>query len=208
MRNANAAPSGAIRLCASLAVSLVAIAGVTAWLMLPEPSDAGDDDASPVSSAIFFTAQDDNPELGQAAAAEAVPATVATAPAAAPGELATVGVATPQPPEPAPQPAEAAAVKSPLDGLRIASQSWRRGGLGSKALVTLTLRNRNDFAVKDVEIACAFARRDGSPLTARTRLISDTIAMKSRKTYSRMLIGFVNVNASKAKCSVITASRL
>jgi hypothetical protein len=74
--------------------------------------------------------------------------------------------------------------------------------------VTLTLRNANDFAVKDIEIACAFIRRDGSPLTERKRLISDTIAMKSRKTYSRMLIGFVNVNASKAKCSVVTASRV
>jgi len=31
--------------------------------------------------------------------------------------------------------------------------------------------------------------------------------MKSRKTYSRMLVGFVNVNANKAKCSVVTASR-
>jgi hypothetical protein len=31
--------------------------------------------------------------------------------------------------------------------------------------------------------------------------------MKSRKTYSRVLIGFVNINANKAKCSVVTASR-
>src|SRR5262245_6642133 len=29
-----------------------------------------------------------------------------------------------------------AAPASPLDGLRISSQSWRRGGLGSKALIT------------------------------------------------------------------------
>ena len=53
----------------------------------------------------------------------------------------------------------------------------------------------------------AFIRRDGSPMTERKRLIPDTIAMKSRKTYSQMLIGFVNVNANKAKCSVVTASR-
>ena len=39
-------------------------------------------------------------------------------------------------------------------GLKIISQSWRRGGLGSKALVTFTLRNANDYAVKDIEIAC------------------------------------------------------
>jgi hypothetical protein len=96
---------------------------------------------------------------------------------------------------------------SPLDGLKISSQSWRRGGLGSKALVTFTLRNGNEYAVKDIEIACAFTRRDGRHLTDRKRLISDTVEMKSRKTFAKMHVGFVNVNADKAKCSLVTASR-
>src|SRR5205823_3356407 len=96
---------------------------------------------------------------------------------------------------------------SPVDGLKISSQSWRRGGLGSKALVTLTLRNANEYAVKDIEIFCSFARRDGSHLTDRKRVISDTVEMKSRKTFAKMHVGFVNVNADKAKCSLVTASR-
>ena len=206
-RNAGRAHPGAVSLCAG--VLLIGVAGITAWLMLPEPSDAGDQGASPVS-AIILTAQipSDEAEPAQAAAKAAKdtqPPAVAAAPAA---EAATAGVAAGPQAAPEPKPTESTAEKSPLDGLRIASQSWRRGGLGSKALVTLTLRNRNDFAVKDVEIACAFARRDGRPLTERKRLLAEPIAMKSRKTYSRMLIGFVNINANKAKCSVITASRL
>jgi hypothetical protein len=32
--------------------------------------------------------------------------------------------------------------------------------------------------------------------------------MKSRKTFACMHIGFVNVNASRAKCSLVTASRI
>jgi hypothetical protein len=97
--------------------------------------------------------------------------------------------------------------KSPIEGLRISSQSWRRGGLGSKALVTFTLRNANDYAVKDIEIACAFTRHDGSHLTDRRRVIPDTVNTRSRKVYSGVLVGFVNVNANKAKCSLVTASR-
>ena len=108
----------------------------------------------------------------------------------------------------APPPSEAVAEIPPVDGLKISSQSWRRGGLGSKALVTFTLRNGNDYAVKDIEITCAFNRRDGSHLTDRTRVIRDTVNMKSRKTFARMHVGFVNVNANKAKCSLVTASRL
>ena len=106
-------------------------------------------------------------------------------------------------------PAEAAPLEAaPVDGLKISSQSWRRGGLGSKALVTLTLRNGNDYAVKDIEIFCAFTRRDGSHLTDRRRMIHETVNMKSRKTFARMHVGFVNINANQAKCSLVTASRI
>ena len=97
---------------------------------------------------------------------------------------------------------------APVDGLRISSQSWRRGGLGSKALVTFTLRNGNDYSVKDIEIFCSFARRDGSHLTDRKRMINDTVKMKGRKTFARMHIGFVNVNANRAKCVPVAAHHI
>jgi hypothetical protein len=100
-------------------------------------------------------------------------------------------------------PAEAASV----DGLRISSQSWRRGGLGSKALVTFTLRNDNDYAVGDIGILCSFSRRDGSPVTERRQTIRDTVKMKSRKTFARVHVGFINITASQAKCSLLSASR-
>lgn len=94
-----------------------------------------------------------------------------------------------------------------LGRLRISSQTWRRGGLGSKALVTFTLRNDNDYAVKDVEIVCAFMRRDGSHLTERSRLLADLVGMKSRRTFAHVPVGFVNVNADQAKCSLAAARR-
>jgi hypothetical protein len=139
-----------------------------------------------------------------------------------PEHLATVVAADP---EPAPPPATDTAPKdvsfnpmtaeaitpeqpAPVDGLKISSQSWRRGGLGSKALVTFTLRNGNDYAVKDIELFCSFVRRDGSHLTDRTHTIHDVVSMKSRKTFARMHIGFVNINADRAKCSLVAASHI
>lgn len=101
-----------------------------------------------------------------------------------------------------------ASAAAELDRLRISSQTWRRGGLGSKALVTFTLRNDNDYAVRDLEIVCAFARRDGSHLTDRSRVLADTVNMNSRKTFARVAIGVVNVNADQAKCSVVAARRV
>jgi hypothetical protein len=167
---------------------LIAIAGCVAWMMLSGSRDAEGQSAPAASSAI-----------GAAQSLSAVPRTEANL--APPTETAA-------PPE-TPASAEFFTVeRAPADGLRISSQSWRRGGLGSKALVTFTLRNSNDFAVKDVEIACAFTRRDGSHLTDRRRTIHDLVSMKSARTFARMHVGFVNVHAHKAKCSLLAASRL
>jgi hypothetical protein len=106
-------------------------------------------------------------------------------------------------------PAESApAEAAPLDGLKISSQSWRRGGLGSKALITLTLRNDNSYAVGDIGMLCSFSRDDGSPVTERRHTIHDTVGTKSRKTFARVHVGFINVTAAKAKCSLLSASRV
>jgi hypothetical protein len=140
--------------------------------------------------------------------AESKPVRLATVVASQAAPPMTVGMAK----DPSFDPATAEAITpgqpAPVDGLKISSQSWRRGGLGSNAFVTFTLRNSNDYAVKDIEISCAFARRDGSHLTGRKRLIHETVGMKSRKTFARMHVGFVNINANQAKCSLVTASRI
>jgi hypothetical protein len=171
-----------------LLLPVIAIAGILTWAVRSGPSDAKSQPSprSPVTLSEQNTTSLLDPVV-TATATQAPPAM----PASASPSAGTV-------------PAEMA----PLDKLKLSSQSWRRGGLGSNALVTFTLRNANDFAVKDIEISCAFVRRDGSHLTDRKRPIPATVAMKSRKTFARMHIGFVNVNADKAKCALVSASRV
>lgn len=180
----------------------IAIAGCALWLMLPQASDAeGHSTAtSPeVARVTQDTSQNTSDDTAGVQATLSSPAPTAVSPDANSAAAAPLDIAPPETVAPA---------QSPLDGLKIVSQSWRRGGLGSKALVTFTLRNANDYAVRDIEIACTFTRRDGSHLTDRRRVIPDTVNMKSRKRYAGMLVGFVNVNANKAKCSLVTASRI
>lgn len=104
---------------------------------------------------------------------------------------------------------QVAATEPPaVDGLKISWQSWHRGGLGSNALISFTLRNDNDYPVKDIEIACAFSRRDGSHVTNRKRVIPDAVVdTKSRKTFAGVHIGYVNIDANKVKCAPVAASR-
>jgi hypothetical protein len=160
-------------------LSAVVIGGFISWMTL-SPSDA---ENNPVSVRSDVTAAQD-------------------------ASLFNPAVTPTQSPSATPEETAAPAEKPPVDGLKISSQSWRRGGLGSKALVTFTLRNDIDYAVNDIAIACAFARRDGSHLTDRTRIIHDTVNTKSRRTFARMLVGFVNISANQAKCSLVAANRI
>jgi hypothetical protein len=164
-------------------LAVVVLAGCLAWITLSRPTGVR---TVAAASPVGIPAQNASPSN---------PVNPATAP---------IETATATPASVGPTEVELA----PLDRLSISSQSWRRGGLGSNALVTFTLRNGNDFAVKEIGISCAFTRRDGRHLTERMRLIPDALAMKSRKTFARMHIGFVNVNADKAKCSLVSASRV
>lgn len=94
-----------------------------------------------------------------------------------------------------------------LDRVRLSRQSFRRGGMGSRALMTFTVRNANAYDIKDLELLCAFRSRDGRYATERRKLVAETVAMKSRKAFPMTLVGHVNLRAERAKCSLITASR-
>jgi hypothetical protein len=171
---------------AAVLLPVIAIAGLTAWTMLSAPTSARSQTADEAGAKAMFVASQEASLQNDAVA----PSGVASTEAAAPEQSAPVG-----PPA--------------VNGLKIFSQSWRRGGLGSNALVTFTLRNDNGYAVKDIEIACAFSRRDGSHLTDRKRLIPDlAVNGKSRKTVAQMHVGYINVNANKAKCTLVTANRI
>jgi hypothetical protein len=191
----------------ALVVVLVLLAGAGAWLVMSiddsESADNGPtsvaDDAPTGSASRSQAMNQDGSSQGegtsQGLAAQSATANQAQANAAP--DLTT------------PENQPTASIEPPaVNGIRISSQSWRRGGLGSKALVTFTLRNDNPYGVKDVELACAFSRRDGSHLTDRTRIVPGPVGMKSRKTFAAVHVGFVNVNASKAKCTLVAASKI
>jgi hypothetical protein len=192
---------------------VVAIAGLSAWTLVSGPSPAKGQSVQAASPPVIATTQstslpDPKASDPKASDPKAADPKAADMKAADMGDAAAPTAATqptvPEAAAPAAPPPEA----PPVNGLKISSQSWRRGGLGSNALVTFTLRNNNDYAVKDVEIACAFARRDGSHLTDRSRVVPGTVQMKSRKTFARLHVGFVNVNANKAKCALVAANRI
>jgi hypothetical protein len=196
----------------ALAVGAVMLAGAGAWLVMwVDDSESADGSAIQVAGEASTPANQD----GASGQTSANPTTVGVAVqgGAAPAAMVPTTAGQNQAnaaPEPAVSEDKPIISTEPpaINGLRISSQSWRRGGLGSKALVTFTLRNDNPYPVKDFELACAFSRRDGSHLTDRTRIVPGPVGMKSRKTFAAVHVGFVNVNASKATCTLVAASKI
>src|SRR3954470_18361440 len=106
------------------ALPAIAIVGCAIWLMLPQASDAEGHATSPEVIQVTQDASR-NDETARVQATLSSPAPSAASPDANPAAAAApLDIAPPE---------TAEAARSPLDGLKIISQSWRRGGLGSKA---------------------------------------------------------------------------
>jgi len=176
----------------SLLLPIILIIAAAIWLVLPAfNTDMADGDPAPVVTPAAV--QSSSPP------ADADTGVRSNPPASAPPVAPTASL----------EPPPAVGLEAPpAAGLRLSSQSWRRAGLGSNAQVTFTLRNDNAYAVKDIEIGCAFARRDGSHLTDRTRTLPVTLDPKARKRFARLHVGFVNIYADKINCTAVAANRV
>src|SRR5258705_11273892 len=118
-----------------LVLPAIAIAGCAAWVLLPGPSGAQNPDAQ-------------NPPSQNAASLN---------PPVPPTETAPVTPEQPAAPMLAAAPTDVSPVEtppSPLDGLKISSQAWGRGGVGPKGPVTFTPPNGNGYPVKHIQIRC------------------------------------------------------
>ena len=109
-------------------------------------------------------------------------------------------------------PAKMKARRGELAGIVDARLGWDitdygTGDFASTGLFLFTVRNGNDYDIKDLELLCAFKSRDGRYTTERRKLLAETVGMKSRQAFPTTLIGHINIRASRAKCALVTASR-
>jgi hypothetical protein len=89
----------------------------------------------------------------------------------------------------------------------ISGQSWKKGGFDSIGLMSFTLKNGNDYQVKDISIVCTFYGNSGTELGARTHTLYETIRPSDKRTFSGVNIGFIPSQSSKGGCDVVSASR-
>ena len=100
-------------------------------------------------------------------------------------------------------PADASVAPAPdRRAVKVLESRIKIGGLGSTALVTLTLENRNTGAVKDVLIRCTNRNEGGSFVGSSTQVLPLTVAPQQVLTIRDFDMGLVHPDAARTECDV------
>lgn len=101
----------------------------------------------------------------------------------------------------APDPREVALTNLKLDF------TWKLGGFDNVILATFTVKNENDFDVKDLQIRCEAFGKSGTRIDRNTRTIYDVVKAKGTKRLPEANLGLVNSQAEKLACDIVDFKR-
>jgi hypothetical protein len=93
-----------------------------------------------------------------------------------------------------------------LSKLRL-SFDWKLGGFDNVILATFTVKNGNDFDVKDLRVRCEAFGKSGTRIDRNTRTVFDVVKAKGTKKLPEMNLGFVNSQAAKLACDIVGFER-
>ncbi len=100
--------------------------------------------------------------------------------------------------------------RHPLN-VSISKMTWRKGGFDTVMIVTLTIENKEDFGVKDIDIVCELTARSGTPIGITASTIYDVVSPHGRLTVRDLNMGSgvtIDFNqADRAFCKLGAMSR-
>jgi hypothetical protein len=94
-----------------------------------------------------------------------------------------------------------------LQNVEIVDWRWSKQGFGNVMIATFTFRNKNDFAVKDVEVTCRHYANSGTLIDRNVRTIFEVVTAKKSKTVRDFNMGFIHNQANKSSCEVTDFKR-
>src|ERR1700686_5518354 len=79
-----------------------------------------------------------------------------------------------------------------LATVTISKADFRKGGFDDMMIMTFTLRNANDFDVKDIEIDCSHSGNSGTVIDSNVRTVYEIVKAKGSKTIRDFNMGFIH----------------
>jgi hypothetical protein len=94
-----------------------------------------------------------------------------------------------------------------LATIQISKESWRKDAFDTVMMASFTLKNTNDFDVKDIEITCLHYGNSGTQIDRNVRTIYEVVKAKGSKTIHDFNMGFIHSQATKSGCAVSKFAR-
>ncbi|MGD0217506.1 MAG: hypothetical protein ABSC45_08370 [Desulfobaccales bacterium] len=85
-----------------------------------------------------------------------------------------------------------------LGKVKITAFRWRTGGFGTVMLADFTIKNNNDFDIKDIAIKCTDYAKSGTIIDYNDRIIYDVIKAGQTRTFRNFNMGLVHNQAEKS----------
>jgi hypothetical protein len=84
----------------------------------------------------------------------------------------------------------------------LGSYSWNKTGFDSMMALDFTVRNDNDYAVKDVTIRCDHSAKSGTNIDSNTRTIYERVPAHGSLTKYKFSMGFIHSQIDTSSCRV------
>jgi hypothetical protein len=112
----------------------------------------------------------------------------------------TVAATRNQPSDSHPAVAEQPKPKTPIQKIALDNLKWHRGGFNTVAIASFTLRNDNEFGVKDVIVGCEYHAPSGTRIGVTAAPIYRYIPAHDSITVKDFNFGQVDTQASGMAC--------
>jgi hypothetical protein len=92
------------------------------------------------------------------------------------------------------------------DQVKFTIDKWRKPGSNNIGTADITVDNGNDFAIKDLKIACHYMAKTGKKIETE-QTVAVTVKAKSQKTFKKTKFPFIDVTAADGKCELVSVQK-
>lgn len=101
---------------------------------------------------------------------------------------------------------QATYASNPERALEITRYQGRKGGFGSVLLVSLTVKNKAAFPIRDFELKCVHQGPSGSDMDMNVRTVYERIPAHGSKHIPEVSMGFIHSQATSSRCEITDAA--
>lgn len=93
------------------------------------------------------------------------------------------------------------------DQVKFTIEKWRKPGSNNIGTADITIDNGNDFAIKDVRIACHYMAKAGGKKIETEQTVAVTVKAKTKKTFKKTKFPFIDQTAADGKCELVSVQK-